>query len=119
MRADTTVSSRESANHRIPASTIREEIDRIVVVAEFAHSTRMQRFLIYIVEEELSGRGLLLKEYAIALNVYDKTADFDPRLDAIVRVEASRLRAKLKKYYDSAGRNDPVNIVVPRNSSID
>ena len=37
------------------------------------------------------------------MEVFDRGADFDPRLDPIVRVEASRLRARLLKYYEAAG----------------
>jgi hypothetical protein len=31
----------------------------------------------------------------LGLEVFDKDASFDPRIDPIVRVEASRLRSKL------------------------
>ena len=44
------------------------------------------------------------------MEVFDRTADYDPNVDAIVRVEARRLRAKLKEYYENA--KDPVLIVL-------
>ena len=44
------------------------------------------------------------------MEVFDRTSDYDPNIDAIVRVEARRLRGKLKDYYEGPGRNDPVLI---------
>jgi serine/threonine-protein kinase len=44
------------------------------------------------------------------MEVFDRTSKYDPNVDAIVRVEARRLRAKLKEYYNGPGRNDPVLI---------
>ncbi|HTD56723.1 MAG TPA: hypothetical protein VK670_15140, partial [Silvibacterium sp.] len=51
-----------------------------------------------------------LKEFSIAMEVFDRTSSYDPNVDAIVRVEARRLRAKLKEYYEGPGRDDPVLI---------
>ena len=52
-----------------------------------------------------------LKEFSIAIEVFDRTSKYDSNIDAIVRVEARRLRAKLKAYYEEGqGTNDPVLI---------
>jgi hypothetical protein len=40
--------------------------------------------------------------------VFHRGEQYDPRADSIVRVEAQRLRRKLRGYYDSCGKNDPV-----------
>jgi tetratricopeptide (TPR) repeat protein len=74
----------------------------------------MKRFLQYTVEEVLAGQASGLKEYSIALKVYDKAADFDPRIDPIIRVEASRLRTKLREYYETEGQADPILITLPK-----
>jgi hypothetical protein len=34
--------------------------------------------------------------------------------DPLVRIEAARLREKLREYYDTDGRNDPVVIELPK-----
>jgi hypothetical protein len=47
--------------------------------------------------------------------VYGKTADFDAGLDPIVRVDARRLRDKLREYYASAP-HDAIIISVPKGS---
>ena len=54
------------------------------------------------------------KEYTIGVQVFGRPEDFDPRVDAIVRVEASRLRARLKEYYEGNGKDDHIVIELPR-----
>jgi len=76
----------------------------------------MKRFLQYTVEEALAGRGGELKESVLGMAVFDRGADYDPRLDPIVRVEARRLRAKLEEYYRQAGAGDPIRIEYERGS---
>ena len=61
----------------------------------------------------LAGRSAELKEFVIGMEVFDKTEKYDPRMDPIVRVEARRLREKLRKYYETDGREDPVSIDFP------
>ena len=80
----------------------------------FAGSPRQQRFLIYLVTHTLAGEADRLKGYTIALEVFDRKDDFDPSLDAIVRVEATRLRNKLREYYDTLGKIDAVRIGFPK-----
>ena len=44
----------------------------------------------------------------------DRKHDFDSNLDAIVRLEATRLRNKLREYYDTVGKGDTVRIDFPK-----
>jgi serine/threonine-protein kinase len=87
---------------------IRAQVEAIVANPVFSRSRRLNRFLRFTVEQVLNGRGEELKEQLIGVEVFDRKADYDPRIDPIVRVEARRLRGKLKAYYEAAGRNDPV-----------
>jgi tetratricopeptide (TPR) repeat protein len=103
---------------QISASAIREELNLILKSGAFARSERMRRFLTYIVVETLAGRGPQLKEYPLALNVYDKAPTFDPRLDSLIRVEGHRLRQKLQVYYNREGHSDPVRIVLPKDKYV-
>ena len=61
----------------------------------------------------LAGEGDGINEYAIGLDVFEKPASFDPRIESIVRNEAGRLRQKLKDYYAESGRQDRVLIELP------
>jgi len=58
----------------------------------------------------MEGRAGELKEYFLGVEVFDRKPAYDPRVDPIVRVEARRLRAKLKAYYESDGHGDPIVI---------
>ena len=93
---------------------IREQLDRILKSGPFHQSQRRQRFLEYIVNETLAGRGERLKGYNIALEVFDRPETFDPIVDPIVRIEAARLRDKLREYYEADGRSDPIRIDLPK-----
>ena len=95
---------------------IREQLNRIVNSGPFLHSRRRQRFLEYVVTEALAGRGDRLKGYNIGLEVFDRPETFDPVVDPLVRTEAARLRDKVREYYDTDGRDDPVRIELPKGS---
>ena len=93
---------------------IREQLDRILKSGTFHQSRRRQRFLEYIVNETLAGRGERLKGYNIAIAVFDRTETFDANIDPIVRAEAARLRDRLREYYEVDGPDDPVRIELPK-----
>jgi adenylate cyclase len=93
---------------------VREQLLRILNSSPFLQSGRRQRFLDYLVNETLAGRGERLKGYNIALEVFDRPETFDSTVDPIVRMEASRLRDRLREYYETAGQNDPIRIDLPK-----
>jgi TolB-like protein/Tfp pilus assembly protein PilF len=95
---------------------IRQQLDRILHSGPFAQSRRRQRFLVYLVNETLAGRGERLKGYNIALEAFDRPETFDPAVDPLVRIEAARLREKLHEYYWADGRDDPIHIDIPKGS---
>jgi len=94
--------SPQSAPEPVPHEAVREQLTRILASSGFVSSARLCRFLTHVVERTLEGDPESLKEFAIALEVFDRTAEYDPNVDAIVRVEARRLRTKLKAYYETA-----------------
>jgi serine/threonine-protein kinase len=97
----------------VPPDEVRKQLDRILASTSFASSRRMSRFLRFTLLEVLAGRADWLKESLIGVEVFDRDPAYDPRLDSIVRVEARRLRAKLRDYYLGAGRHDPVVVELP------
>jgi len=74
---------------------IRSHLADMLASPVFAKADRISRFLGYVVEASLEGRGKQISEYAIAVNVYDRPQSFDSRLDGIVRVEAGLSSAKI------------------------
>ena len=95
---------------------IRSHLADMLASPVFAKADRISRFLGYVVEASLEGRGKQISEYAIAVNVYDRPQSFDSRLDGIVRVEAGRLRSKLREYYETDGKNSAIRIEFPKGS---
>lgn len=95
---------------------IRRQVERICASARLKDAGRSRRFLSFIVEEALAGRSADLKENIVGVHVFDREADYDPRLNSIVRVEAGRLRTKLNDYYEQEGRDDQVVVVLPKGS---
>jgi hypothetical protein len=93
---------------------ILQELELVLSSAGFVRNERQSHFLRFLVECQLEGRGAELKESVIAVEVFGRAPDYDPRLDAIVRTEAVRLRARLHKYYAQDGRHDSVVIELPK-----
>lgn len=93
---------------------IQQALEKILGSRAFQGSERMSRFLRFVVEHALRGDQAPLKEYLIGVNVFDRGESFDPRTDTIVRVEARRLRSKLKEYYETGGGDDRVIIELPQ-----
>ena len=93
---------------------IRQQLERILHSGPFHQSQRRQRFLEYLVNETLAGRSDRLKGYNIALEVFDRPETFDPTVYPLVRIEAARLREKLREYYEADGQGDPIRIDLPK-----
>jgi len=93
---------------------LRLELSRVLSANEFQASSQLSAFLRYIVDEELAGRGAEIKERNIAISALERAADFDPRMDCIVRVSAGRLRRALERYYAGEGTANPLRIEVPK-----
>ncbi|MFK3665879.1 hypothetical protein ACI2JN_11585 [Ochrobactrum teleogrylli] len=97
---------------------IRACLAKLTSAAEFSRSPRARKFLIYIVEETLSGRADRIKEYTIALDVFDRKSGHDFAGDSLVRTSAKRLRQTLDAYNNGKGKLEPIHISIPKGSYI-
>ena len=95
-----------------------DELARVLGSADFDASERNRNFLRYVIDETLAGRSSRIKAYSIATSVFGRDERFDPQHDAIVRIEANRLRRALEHYYLTGGRDDPLRIEIPRGSYV-
>ncbi|WP_337180576.1 ATP-binding protein [Sphingopyxis granuli] len=93
---------------------MRAHLEKVLASPTFEKSPRMQRLLRYVSEEAFAGRGGSLKEYSLAVSVFDKPDDFDPGTSATVRVEVGRLRRLLAQYAAEHGSSDDIHLVVPK-----
>jgi Tol biopolymer transport system component len=94
------------------------EMERILASREFANADRLARFLRYVVERTLAGDRDRLKESVIGVEVFDRSPDYEPRTEPIVRTEARRLRARLDEYYQDPARSSAVRILIPKGSYV-
>jgi tetratricopeptide (TPR) repeat protein len=97
-------------------AVIGEQLERILQSKAFSRAGRLRKFLEYTVGEELAGNGGSLKEYQIGVAVFERGADFDPRIDTIVRVEAIKLRERLDAYFYTEGATELIRISIPKGS---
>ena len=92
---------------------ISEHLEAVLASPALAKSVRLGAFLGWVVEQELAGNRTQITERNLAVMIYERKPDFDPRLDGIVRVEAIRLRNKLREHYEGSDPAAP-RITIPR-----
>ena len=102
----------------LPDADVRAELERILASKAFATTGRLSRLLRHVVDKTLAGEADQLKEYSVGVEVFDRDASYDPRLDSIVRVEAGRLRSRLDEYYNGEGAAAPIRISLPRGAYV-
>lgn len=100
----------DSAGERL----LRAETDNILASSSFVRATRLQRLLRFLVDRAIQNPDESPKEYEIGIEVFDRDTSFDPQTDAIVRVQAARLRTKLRDYFLEEGRESKVIIELPK-----
>jgi hypothetical protein len=84
------------------------------LIKALAGTPRLVRFLRFLGEKYFSGQIDELYEYNIATEVFGRSkATFDPAEDAIARVEAHRLRKKLREYYKGEGKDRILQLSLP------
>src|SRR5258706_3233575 len=96
---------------------VRAQLARILASNLFTRSERLSSFLRFVTEQTLAGDGGSLKEHRLGTELYGKSSDFDGAGDPTVRVDARRLRDKLREYY-SDHPQDPVIISLPKGSYV-
>ncbi|KKZ88989.1 hypothetical protein B5K05_02810 [Rhizobium phaseoli] len=104
----------QAGQARQEPENVRLQLDRILASPEFLAPERGRRFLQYIVEETLDGRGEQLKASTIAQAVFGRDASFDAQNDPVVRIEAGRIRRALERYYLVCGHSDLIEITIPK-----
>ena len=100
----------------VDANAVRAQLARISKSEPFARSQQLCDFLRFVVEETIAGRANRLTAYSVATLALGRCKDFDPETDAIMRVQAVRLRRRLVSYYLTDGISDEYRIVIPKGS---
>ena len=90
------------------------QLERILKSRLFQDSVSLKSFLRFVVMKTIQGESAGLKEYVIATEVFGRSSDYDPKSDSVVRVQAGRLRGKLRDYYLTEGGADPITLEMPK-----
>lgn len=109
----TSVATKSNA---IDHALLNASLDKLLLSTIFDKSPRQQDLLRYLVKETIAGNSDRLKGYTLGVELFNRGEDFDPNVDAIVRVEAGRLRTKLREYYTLHGEIDDVLFNLPKGS---
>lgn len=96
------------------AAEVERALERVLASRHFAQAQRSRSFLRFVAAEALAGRAGRINGYVVAVEAFGKPADFDAQSDPLVRVEAGRLRSRLRDYYAGDGAGDTVRIQIPR-----
>ena len=91
----------------------RAELEAVLQSPLFARSPALTHLLSYLCEKTFAGETDQIKEYSVALDVFDRRESFDQDTDSIVRVHANRLRKRLSEYYAAEGASHAMHIVIP------
>lgn len=95
----------------------RAELDR--VVEALVASPRLSHLLRYMGAKLFAGEVDQLTEYNIATEVFGRSRTaFNTVDDAIARVETHRLRKSLATFYETEGKNHPVQVTLPARSYV-
>lgn len=115
MTQEAMISNRSDYSRQAPTEEeVCAQIERILASKHFRQAFSLERLLRYVVEKTLAGAPYELKEYVIGVDVFRRGADFEPGADAVVRVQAGKLRKKLDSFYEDEGAADPVLIELPK-----
>jgi adenylate cyclase len=103
---------------RLNEEAVRQQLGKILTSPEFQGSGLLRAFLLFIVDQTLTGHAEEIKGYTVATQVLGRAADFDAAKDPIVRILAGRLRRTLDRYYWARGGHDPIRILVPKGTYV-
>lgn len=103
-----------SATDQPDSAEAREAAKVVLASPTFARSKRGRELLAYLVDTTLDGRQEEIKAFSIACDVFGRDENFDADNDALVRVQAARVRTLLGEYYANEGKDDRLRISLPK-----
>lgn len=108
----------ERTNIELIPELVKKQLRKLLDQEELKRSPILAKFLEHVVVTKLAGREDEIKEYTIGVKALGRPMDFNPQLDAVVRIHASRLRNILFQYYHGAGKDDLIVISIPKGTYV-
>ncbi len=100
----------------ISEAEIQAHLDRILNSETFRRAPSLRQLLQFLVCHAARGGTGAIKESVIGMEVFGRSANFDGRIDNIVRVQVHRLRKLIEAYYADEGRDEGIRVSIPKGS---
>lgn len=91
-------------------------IERILQTNPFRKSTHLPALLSYLAKHAIREPHKPLNERQIGITVYEKSPDYSPSEDSLVRVHIRQLRLRIHEYFAQEGRNERLTVDIPKGS---
>jgi hypothetical protein len=89
-------------------------VQRVAQSSLFMRAETLRKLLLYLWKHRTEE----ISEYAVATEALGRRSDFDPKMDASARVQISRLRRKLKDFYESESLGDGFVLHIPMGTHV-
>ena len=99
----------EGQTRELHEQGLEQHVLQVASSPHFLRAETLRKLLLYLWQ----NRHINVSEYAVGTEALGRRSDFDPKTDASVRVQISRLRRKLKDYYELEGVHDPAQLQIP------
>jgi hypothetical protein len=115
------------ATHEVPITAelsdedrllISSELDRMLESEPFRKSVRYPALLRYVVTMALEGKGNMLKERTLGVEVFKRPLEYDTSADPVVRFTAGEVRRRIAHYYQNDREPRSIEIGLPVGSYV-
>ena len=103
-------------NKSIEEKTIKKHVAKVLSSESFHEASRLQQFFRYVVDKYCEGSTQEINQYAVGVEAFGFSEDFNPQRSSVVRLEAGRLRRRLALYYATEGATEELRIEIPKGS---
>ena len=91
---------------------------RVASSRALAKSEFLRGFLLYVCEQNLTGKSHEITEQRIGTKVFNRPSGYNPGEDNIVRNYARLLRKRLNEYFAGEGAGEAMRIDIPRGAYV-
>lgn len=95
-------------------TAFQDELQRVLASEKLRTAESLRRLLTYLGDAYMNGTSRHMREYTIGREVMGKPEDYDPRVDASVRVQIGKLRQRLDRYYATEAQDARVQLSIPK-----